>query len=222
MNWKIGKIKFYSEEKKFGYLIDGTGHWDDKEYRFDNNLVSNYIFKNDDFVCVKFEKKENKKIVKSIKLVDRFFFDEYFEELDKYFRYELIEYLDKNTKKQIDELAETYRGNLDEIKKNLTFKEEKINIEEYLEDFRIELKIFKNNKPGDDAFINILYKISHPKFEYIPLSDFKTNILSHHGLIDIFEIEKDFVEKEQENYLTLMPIFFNDFKNSLKKKLLHK
>mgnify|MGYP003608536186 CR=1 FL=1 len=221
MSWNLGNIKFYSEEKQFGYLIDSHGYWNSKEYYFDKNCINGYLFKTDDKVCFKFKiDAVGKKVISEIKLIDEDFLNENFDELHFYFKIQLIEYLPKEFQIKIKQIAAEYGNKITGMKQDPFFNPEKIEIDDYLNDFKIDLVINTHNKVGDEAFINIFYSISNPKLDYISIPEFKSSIFSHRGLINIYQIERDFIKNEKKSYEKKIPQLLSELKINLKKNYL--
>lgn len=218
--WVIGKIKFYSIEKKFGYVYFGIGHWNDEEFYFNSNAVDG-IVSEDDFVCFKFEKRGSKIFVTEIKVIDKEFISKNYQDFNPYLKSLLIQYLSlfpKSILTEIENFSNQFDESISELMYSPHFKSEYLDITEFLNDFTLSLEINYREKVGEDTYLWIGYNIKHPKFEncnFNDLTSFKNPILYEIGYQGIFQLRDDFEQNQKAEYEEKIPDLLLKIKEEL-------
>ena len=213
--WRVGKIKFYSIDKNFGYLFDGMGYWNDKERYFNSSAVKNTL-RSDDYICFKSSKnEENKLVITEITLIDKDFVDQYFPQLDYYFKLKIVSLLPKTLKNEITSVVENFNEKIDELKKDECFSPEYLDINEFINDFVLTLEINYRAKPGDDDSLWIGYILKNKKLDYcfIPdLPNFKNPIISVSGYASFYHLKDSFEENEKDDCENNIPQLLDSIK----------
>lgn len=219
IDWLIGIIKFYSVQKKYGYLTyynEGSEcgkeyYIDDEvislEFKLDDKLYQKYSFIENDIVLFKKTKSKYKdknkykykdKVIEVIPSLGDFFRDNF----DRFSHYERnkvnsdkYRLLRKSFESEVKDIAYQNRHKIDNLIDELMFCED-LDIKNFINEFSISIKKKHIKRKHESEYtLSIYYSIKHPLIaDFIDWdNDFNLSILNRMGYqSEILEISFKF------------------------------
>ncbi|MFC4094824.1 hypothetical protein [Euzebyella saccharophila] len=214
--WQIGKVKFFSKKKNFGFVYDNTYvHLAKNEYYYDSQVCEGLLFKTDDIVFFKTKLVGNKTKVCQIKLLDKNFYESNIDEFDLDLKIHCFKFIEDSYNQDIDDICKNFDGEIKELKQLGFFEVEELDITNYLDEFDIKLSINYKSKVGDEDYLHIYYSIIHPLFENVSIPEFNNTIIWERGIRDLYPMKEDFIKNRQFGYEKLIPKMLEELKKHL-------
>jgi|SRR5690554_4129893 len=211
-NIKFGFVKFYSEDKKFGYIVEDEY----KEYYFNETG-----FIKDANVGFTIEKNNDRIKAKNLFLVDKDYLKNNSDDLVPNQRFRLTDLFKDEFKKDIKAFTLANYANIKKcsLECSSLLKSETLNIDDYIDDITLDLVINFHYKCGDTDTLNIGYVLNHPYIDNIRTGEFIDNpiILSISEYSDRpIKLKSEFELNKKSEFESKIPQMLEDVKFKIK------
>lgn len=216
MDWRIGRIKFFSKKDNFGFVYDNMYvQSSNQEFYFDCIICDGYLYKTDEVVFYKTKLDGKKEKVSQILPVRKDFYEMLIDDLDLNAKIDCFRVIENSYIESIEDIFKNFEGQIKKIEKQEFFKPVVLDIRNYLKDFNIKLNIYNYNKVGDDQYLHISYEVINPHFEFVNIPGFSSTIIKERGMGYVSAILEDFIVNKKIEMEKKIPKMLIELKKHL-------